>query len=284
MLSKPENEPRFDFCGEEESGDHSHKFESNMPMVFGSDSGERPAILKYTSHLPSPPFLSLPVSPPRMLPIKLEEPDAVIGVYPDASYLHRPASLHSSSATTMKVPLTAPTTEDSSNNNKVFTVQSLPNPVLEVLQPVQPENLPEEMQQAEDHSPDSKESPSYISGEGSSDKKSKQERNRESARKCRQRKKEYVSKLEAELKAAKEELAVCKNELAALKAKVSIAAEKGFTELRDQLASQIKKSLEVVKPMPQLAEILYYFNVSLLCGFGFVNELSRKTFHRISVE
>ena len=263
MAPKPEIDGlHYGFSGPaEDSYDPSHPKSESIVMPMGDFVDHHPSI-KCNGQVPPSPFLALSATPPCMIPIKLEEPDLIIGVYPDASYLQRPIAPGSSGTR-----LTAAASEDSSGN-KIFTVQSLPNPVLEILQPV-PSDSPSPEGMVE--SPDSKGSPSHFSGEGSADKRSKQERNRESARKCRQRKKEYVKNLEAELRSVKEELASCKNELAVLKVKTMAECGKRLSEAKEQLIGQLKSMMFEMgcnKPTTPITEMLYYFNVSLCERFS----------------
>jgi hypothetical protein len=93
------------------------------------------------------------------------------------------------------------------------------------------------------------------------EKKSKQERNRESAKKCRQRKKEYMYKMEAELKAIRQELALCKYELAILKGDLLSGIEQQYVNLKEGLLAQAKNILEEGADASKLEELLNHFNV-----------------------
>jgi hypothetical protein len=85
---------------------------------------------------------------------------------------------------------------------------------------------------------------SYDLDEKVTGKRSKQERNRESAKKCRQRKKEYLMNLENELKTTKEELAACRNELKILKGNVLTKIEEEYNKLKEELLTQAKNIIE----------------------------------------
>ena len=87
-------------------------------------------------------------------------------------------------------------------------------------------------------------------------KKSKQERNRESAKKCRQRKKEYIANLELKLKTVQEELAVCKYELEIIKGEMTCKLEKRFTDLRRDILSQAKAVINHNLTIPKVDELL----------------------------
>eukprot|EP01022_Parablepharisma_sp_SALTPOND_P029100 TRINITY_DN72555_c0_g1_i1.p1 TRINITY_DN72555_c0_g1~~TRINITY_DN72555_c0_g1_i1.p1 ORF type:complete len:362 (+),score=27.52 TRINITY_DN72555_c0_g1_i1:934-2019(+) len=248
----------FEYGFNEEQDFGLNKPEAGVPMAFASEPMEPPKAFKLETRqqIASSPLLTLTVPPPRMVPIKLEEgfencSKTGTEVYPDASYLC--PHIHKDFVGRR---LTA-----ESSSNKVFAVQSLPNPVLEDIK-MHNETTPEAMQ-GDDQSPISKGSPaaSYASGDGSAEKKSKQERNRESARKCRQRKKEYMNRLEAELKSVKEELAACKNELAIARANSMQGLNQQFKQMKKQLLDQTKKLMELGKPAAQLNEYLYYLNV-----------------------
>ena len=105
--------------------------------------------------------------------------------------------------------------------------------------------------------------------EGESDglvsKKKKQERNRESAKKCRKRKKEYLIKLEAEIKALRDELAVCKNQLetARLNNEKTLLRQKMSADI-DQFLLQAKSMLNSSKPIgsQHFSDLLNTFNVT----------------------
>ena len=91
---------------------------------------------------------------------------------------------------------------------------------------------------------------------GFDDKKSKQERNRESAKKCRLRKKEYVAKLEMELKLTKDELTACKRELEVLKGEMSCKIENEYINLKRDILLEAESIIANGVPTYALAEIL----------------------------
>jgi len=93
------------------------------------------------------------------------------------------------------------------------------------------------------------------------EKRSKQERNRESAKKCRQKKKEYLCKMEGELKATKQELAICKYELAVLKGNLLSEIEQQYVNLKEGLLGQAKNILEKGADISRLEELLNHFTV-----------------------
>ena len=106
--------------------------------------------------------------------------------------------------------------------------------------------------------------PSSSFDERPLEKKSKQERNRESAKKCRQRKKEYLIKLEAELRSVREELALCKHELEVIKGDMFCKIEKEFVSLKKDLLSQAETVINNGLDTSSLDELLskltvYYF-------------------------
>ncbi len=91
---------------------------------------------------------------------------------------------------------------------------------------------------------------------GFDDKRSKQERNRESAKKCRLRKKEYLSRLEMELKSTKDELIACKRELEILKGEMSCKMENEYTNLKRDILLEAESIIANGIPTSVLAEIL----------------------------
>eukprot|EP00826_Nyctotherus_ovalis_P063407 TRINITY_DN929_c0_g1_i4.p1 TRINITY_DN929_c0_g1~~TRINITY_DN929_c0_g1_i4.p1 ORF type:complete len:388 (+),score=122.12 TRINITY_DN929_c0_g1_i4:353-1516(+) len=88
------------------------------------------------------------------------------------------------------------------------------------------------------------------------DKKSKQERNRVSAQKCRQKKKEYVFKMESELKTIKEELAICKYELELLRGNLLSRIEQQYVNLNEGLLAQAKRIIDSGTMTPKIDEFV----------------------------
>jgi len=93
------------------------------------------------------------------------------------------------------------------------------------------------------------------------DRRSKQERNRESAKKCRQRKKEYIINLENELKTTKEELAVCKNELEILRGNILTNTEQEYNKLKEELLTQARSVIDNKTPTVKLDELVSTLSV-----------------------
>lgn len=153
---------------------------------------------------------------------------------------------------------------------KIFSIKSLPNPTLgdtKSLPNSTCEGLKGEsasLTKKGDDSPSSKKFSlaSYYQEEKTCDKKSKQERNRESAKKCRQRKKEYLYRLETELRTVKEELAICKCELEILKGNLLSNVEYHFKTLKEELLSQAKVIIEHGMVTTKLDEILNNLTVT----------------------
>lgn len=93
------------------------------------------------------------------------------------------------------------------------------------------------------------------------DKKSKQERNRLSAQKCRLKKKEHVFKMESELKAVKEELAICKYELELLRGNLLSRIEQQYVNLNEGLLAQAKRIIDSSTMTPKLEEFVTHLAV-----------------------
>ena len=126
----------------------------------------------------------------------------------------------------------------------------------------------------EDQQPSSKGSPaaSFVSAskecesDGLHNRKKKQERNRESAKKCRRRKKEYLIKLETEVRMLRDQLATCRNELENVKSsnqKVQVTLKQQMDLNLEQMLLHIKELLNSAKTAEpqQISNILNTFNV-----------------------
>ena len=204
------------------------------------------------------PFVPPATSPPSIIPIKdpcfttsakLEEGMSCESSRPSSDMIG-----YSEAVVPPAINLVADTQGDK-NADEIFIVQTL----------LSPDPAKNEEMQREEASPNCRDSSSGGSvRDGSPDKKSKQEKNRDSARKCRQRKKAYIVKLEIELKEVKEELKKCKDELNILKSKGISEIDQQFCQMKEQLLAQAKELLSLGKSAtPQLSEILGYLNVRL---------------------
>ena len=149
-----------------------------------------------------------------------------------------------------------PTTDNSIE--KIFKIQSIPN--LGSL--INPNS--EEMKQGENSYKSNFSLPSSGLDDRNLNKKKKQERNRESAKKCREKKKEYLYQLESELKDVKEELERCKCELELLKNQINSNLENQYNNHRNELLSQAAAILSSGMIIPKLTEILSKLLVLLI--------------------
>lgn len=100
-----------------------------------------------------------------------------------------------------------------------------------------------------------------IEGENGS-KDIKQRRNRESAKKCRARKKEYIQSLEMQLREVKDELADCKIQLEMLKNGIAINLIEEFCKVNGDLLFQARDIIETDVPNFKLNNIVHELAVS----------------------
>ena len=84
----------------------------------------------------------------------------------------------------------------------------------------------------------------------------KQKRNRESAKRCRQRKKEYIMNLERELREVKKELENCKNELDLLRAGLEVNKENKTCKLKEEIMEKAQVIIDSGNGMPELDQLL----------------------------
>lgn len=148
---------------------------------------------------------------------------------------------------------------------RVFSIQSVPNYLQEKSLPKQiPEELKSEysVRKEEESLDPNKCSLQSNELEEKPIKRSKQERNRESAKKCRQRKKEYLTKLENELQATKEELAICKHELETLRGNPLSKVEFEHEKMKAEILGQAKTTMESGILSTKLDELLNTLIVS----------------------
>lgn len=88
------------------------------------------------------------------------------------------------------------------------------------------------------------------------DRRSKRERNRDSAKKCRQRKKQFVQALQDEVNSLREELDSCKRELEMLKGSLLSKVEEQFDNLKNEVLTQARKIIDDDIGTPKLDELL----------------------------
>jgi molecular chaperone GrpE (heat shock protein) len=112
---------------------------------------------------------------------------------------------------------------------------------------------PQNIDKSESEEKSKEDEGSSGSGAGESTKgpkKAKKERNRESARECRKRKKQYVESLEKQVKDLTEELAQCKKETETLKSR----AQQDYTDIRFALTSLNQSREDMLNALSKICQ------------------------------